>query len=187
MTASSEQLDESTLRLIAAIADVERLAILGNLAIRELTTEQLASETTLDPMTVSNHLAILGRSGLISTRKDGHRRLLALRPDRLTELAAWSDNALSSVAVEDDLAEVVAEGVRQFFSGRRLTSFPAQQARKVEVLSVLIRDFEPGAEYAETEVNQILGARHPDFATLRRALIDEGLMTRRSGIYRRED
>ena len=173
------------MRVVSALADVERIVILGILAGGEATTEQLALETGLELSTVGEHLAVLGRARLISTRKVGHRRLLALRQEGLNDLGAWSSDLIAGAAVGDEPVEDVPHGVRQFFTGRRLDSFPARQSRKIEVLSVLVRDFEPGNEYSEAEVNQILLKRYPDFATLRRALIDEGMMTRRAGVYRR--
>ena len=39
--------------------------------------------------------------------------------------------------------------------------------------------------YLEKEVNQRLALFHPDVATLRRAMVDEGLLTRAGGVSRR--
>ncbi len=41
----------------------------------------------------------------------------------------------------------------------------------------------PGRRYNEAEVNEIISRRHPDFATLRRHLVDEELMQRQRSIY----
>lgn len=40
------------------------------------------------------------------------------------------------------------------------------------------RFFEPGRRYSEREVNAVLSSRYDDYSTLRRYLIDEGLLTR---------
>lgn len=68
-------------------------------------------------------------------------------------------------------------------AGGRLTSIPAQRKKRLAVLRWLADEFQPGHRYVEAEVNQIISRRHPDFATLRRHLVDEELMQRRSGIY----
>ena len=66
---------------------------------------------------------------------------------------------------------------------RRLTDIPAPHRNLMVVLRWLVEDFQPGRKYPEAEVNEILGRRHPDFAALRRLLVDEELMQRNSGVY----
>src|SRR2546423_235561 len=58
-----------------------------------------------------------------------------------------------------------------------------QSKKRLAVLRWLVEDFQPGRRYPEREVNQILGRHHPDFAALRRYLVDEELMQRSRGIY----
>ena len=48
----------------------------------------------------------------------------------------------------------------------------------------LLTLFEPGRDYPEAEVNEILGAVHDDFAFWRRELVDYGYLTWAAGIYR---
>jgi hypothetical protein len=65
----------------------------------------------------------------------------------------------------------------------RLDGIPAQRKKRLAILRWLVEDFQPGRRYSEAEVNQIIGRRHPDFATLRRHLVDEEFMQRRSSVY----
>ena len=65
----------------------------------------------------------------------------------------------------------------------RLREIPARHKKRLVVLGWLVEDFQPGRRYDESEVNRILGRRHPDFATLRRRLVDEEFMQRASGVY----
>jgi hypothetical protein len=65
----------------------------------------------------------------------------------------------------------------------RLLAIPAQHKKRMSVLHRLVEDFEPGRRYPETEINQIIGRRHWDFAALRRYLVHEELMQRRNSIY----
>ncbi|HUY73508.1 MAG TPA: DUF2087 domain-containing protein [Candidatus Dormibacteraeota bacterium] len=65
----------------------------------------------------------------------------------------------------------------------RLVGIPAQRKKRLAVLRWLAEEFQPGRRYTEAEVNRIISRRHPDFATLRRYMVDEELMQRRSGIY----
>ena len=64
-----------------------------------------------------------------------------------------------------------------------LTSIPVQRKKRLAVLRWLAEDFQPGRRYPEREVNRILGRHHPDFAALRRYLVDEELMQRRRSVY----
>ena len=73
--------------------------------------------------------------------------------------------------------------VANFVEGGRLLSIPARRSRRLAVLRWLVEDFQPGRRYAEAEVNRIISRRHPDFAALRRYLVDEELMQRNRSIY----
>ena len=65
----------------------------------------------------------------------------------------------------------------------RLTSIPVQRKKRMVVLRWLVEDFQPGRLYEESEVNRVIGRRHPDYAALRRYMVDEELMQRRRGVY----
>ncbi|WP_410511409.1 DUF2087 domain-containing protein [Paenibacillus sp. BR2-3] len=59
-----------------------------------------------------------------------------------------------------------------------LSEFPKKQKRKAAILRQLIKRFETGREYSEKEVNQILSEAFSDYVTLRRYMIDYGLLER---------
>jgi hypothetical protein len=65
----------------------------------------------------------------------------------------------------------------------RLRGIPVQRKKRLVILKWLAEEFQPARRYTEEEVNGIIGRRHPDFAALRRHLVDEELMQRRSGVY----
>ena len=65
----------------------------------------------------------------------------------------------------------------------RLVSIPVQRKKRLAVLLWIVEDFQPGRLYAETDVNRIITRRHPDFASLRRFLVDEELLQRKRGVY----
>jgi hypothetical protein len=72
-----------------------------------------------------------------------------------------------------------------FFCNGRLETIPASRARRLALLAHVARSFEAGREYREDEVNRMLQAIHADHATLRRYLVDAGLLRRSRGVYRR--
>ncbi len=73
--------------------------------------------------------------------------------------------------------------VRRFVRAGRLEVIPARLGKRRRVLDWLAQQFEPGKVYPEATVNVVLGRFHPDFAALRRYLVDEGFMERRGGFY----
>jgi hypothetical protein len=72
---------------------------------------------------------------------------------------------------------------RRFFAAGRLTVIPARRSKRRLVLDWLAQEFEPGQVYPESTVNGVLRRYHPDWAALRRYLVDEGFMDRRDGRY----
>ena len=65
----------------------------------------------------------------------------------------------------------------------RLRTIPSKQSKLLVVLDHLSQSFEPGRTYPEVEVNEILGGFHPDYAALRRYLVDDEFLERRDGFY----
>jgi hypothetical protein len=72
---------------------------------------------------------------------------------------------------------------RFFDEDGRLRTMPRKQSRKLAVLDVIAAHFVPGVHYLEVEVNRELIGIYDDYVTLRRALIDFGLMDRADGRY----
>ena len=72
-----------------------------------------------------------------------------------------------------------------FFRDGRLTSVPSRPDYRLAALALVAERFVPGRDYPEAEVNELLGRDGPDPATLRRLLVDHGLLARAGGVYRR--
>lgn len=71
----------------------------------------------------------------------------------------------------------------RYFNANRLTAIPRRRAPRLALLDLVAGEFEPGHRFSESEVNAILTRYHPDFCSLRRYLVEEGFMERRSGMY----
>jgi len=78
---------------------------------------------------------------------------------------------------------LVAKVERAFFVEGRLRAMPAKRSKRLVVLDRLAQAFEPGRSYPEPAVNEVLTAYHPDYAMLRRYLVDEGFLAREFGYY----
>ena len=59
-----------------------------------------------------------------------------------------------------------------------LSKFPAREKKKIIVLKHIVKRFELDKKYTEKEVNEVLKELNPDFATIRRYLIEYGFMDR---------
>lgn len=64
-----------------------------------------------------------------------------------------------------------------------IEAMPAKRSRRLLMLAEVAQAFEPGVRYSERQVNDVLSAIYPDYAALRRHLIDEELMDRAGGEY----
>jgi DNA-binding transcriptional ArsR family regulator len=65
---TSDQLLTELLPFFKAMADANRLKIIGLLAVQEMSVEKLAASLNLSPSTASHHLAVLTDAGLVSAR-----------------------------------------------------------------------------------------------------------------------
>jgi hypothetical protein len=87
------------------------------------------------------------------------------------------DSASVLKAVADDPL------LRVFLSNGRLDAIPARHQRRRLLLDKIAQAFEPGVRYSERRVSLFLGSIHPDYAALRRYLVDEEFLSRADGEY----
>ena len=73
--------------------------------------------------------------------------------------------------------------LRVFVSEGRVATMPARKPRRRLLLDVIAQAFEPGVHYPEQQVSRFLGAIYPDYAALRRYLVDEQFLSRPAGEY----
>lgn len=193
-------MDEDTLRALKALADPVRLRVLGLLAERPRAALDLAGEVRrgrapLGSVALARHLEVLRVAGLVRDVETPTGPALALRVERLGELgralhALEAGAAAAAPAIVDaggrPLPADEARVVRAFVVDDRLVSIPAQARKRDVILRWLLeRCFAEDRPYPEKEVNQRLALHHPDVASLRRHLVDEGYLAREAGVYRR--
>lgn len=65
----------------------------------------------------------------------------------------------------------------------RLHTIPTKHSKLLVVLDHIAQSFEPGQTYPEREVNAVIERFHPDYAALRRYLVDNQFLTREDGVY----
>lgn len=74
---------------LLALADPTRRAIIAQLARGEATAGELARPFALTQPTISHHIKVLERAGLITRRREGTSRPCRLAPEGLRPLDAW--------------------------------------------------------------------------------------------------
>jgi DNA-binding transcriptional ArsR family regulator len=82
--------DELSL-IFAALADPTRRAILARLAQGEATVLELAEPFNLKLPTVSKHLKVLAKAGLITQTRKAQWRPCKLEPARLRDVDTWME------------------------------------------------------------------------------------------------
>jgi ArsR family transcriptional regulator len=183
-TLTPEQNLEARAELFKALGHPVRLLILNLVKMKPRHGEELATILTLNPATISHHLSKLSDVGLLRAEKDQYYQVYSLSgvllDQPLRDVVFMPQTGVTAQVEEDAYRQKV---LRTFFKFGHLKSIPAQLKKFMIVLERLAEEFEPERTYTEREVNQVLVEFNDDVATLRRGLIDAGLMERENSIY----
>jgi predicted transcriptional regulator len=177
-------MSEELIAFFKALADSNRLKIVGLLAEKSYSVEELAALLGLTPSTVSHHLSRLVKVGLVSARADGYYSVYQLDKSALEAMSKqlFSTEQIASAPADVDLdaydRKVIADYTRRDGS---LKTIPAQRKKLEAILRYVVNAFEVGKHYSEKQVNEILSGYHEDNASLRRELVGSGLMQREGG------
>ena len=163
--------------LSGLLGDDERLRVVAAIALGARTVDDVANSGDLKPQEVRRALPRLMSAGVVEDQ-DGLR----------VDVAAFREAARDRPPRERDLPNATpeqAQVLRNFVEEGRLRAVPVRAAQRRVVLEYLAERFDDGVEYPEAQVNELLSRFHDDYASLRRFLVDEGLLTRQAGRYRR--
>jgi len=180
---------EYLLEFFKVLADEKRLQIVGLLAQQDYSVEELAAILDLSSATVSHHLQRLVKADLVQAKADQHYHIYSLQLQTLHDRAQQilSQDTLQDTIEDLDLDAYDRKVLRDYMKDGRLRSIPIKKKKRDAILRYLLEKFEKERRYTEREVNEIIGAVHEDYATLRRELIDNRLMAREREIYWRVD
>ena len=163
--------------LTGLLSDNDRLRVVSAIALGARTIDDVAKACELDQQEVQRVLPRLINAGVVADG-DGLRVDTALfrqaareRPPRERELPGATAGQ--------------ARVLRNFVEDGRLKSIPVKASQRRVVLEYLATRFDGDVEYTEPQVNELLHRFHADYASLRRYLVDEGLLSRTAGRYRR--
>jgi hypothetical protein len=161
------------------LAEPDRLFAFSAVVLGADTNQEIANRTGLGGRAVSAAVRRLATGGLVHA-VDGR-----WRADVIAFKAAVRDHVASPDKATPylDANPARAAVLRAFVRDGRIVQLPAARGKRRIVLEHVVAMFEPGVRYAEREVDALLRAWHDDYATVRRYLIDEGLLSREAGVY----
>jgi hypothetical protein len=187
MSKTAEDRVDNRAYFFKSLGHPARLLILNLIKKKPRHGEELALILMLNPATVSHHLSILVKAGLLESRKDQYYQVYSLVDNYLKrslgDLLFDPDIRIVETVEEDAYRKKV---LGTFIRRGRLTTIPAQRKKRQVILEAIAESFEPEKYYPEREVNIILLDYHDDVASLRRGLVEFGLMERTTkGVYNR--
>ena len=164
--------------LCGLLAEPARLAVFAAVVLGADTPEKIAERTARPPRDVMAALRRLEQGGLVGAAEGG----------LVADASAFKD-AIRRYGVRPEPGEPLdsdrarAAVLRAFLRDGRIVSLPAARAKRRILLEHVVAVFEPGVRYPEREVDATLRAWYDDHATIRRYLVDEGLLARENAVY----
>jgi DNA-binding transcriptional ArsR family regulator len=179
---------QTLLDFFKALSNESRLKLLGVLARRECSVEELAALLHLKAPTISHHLTKLKELSLVNLSPQGNTHLYRLNLEQLEHLSRdllLTPNRLQTLAQDVEPKNWEITVLQSFVTDNRITSIPAGRKKRFVLLKWLVEKFECDRDYSEKEINTVLKQHHEDCATLRREFIGYRLMSRDRDVYRR--
>jgi hypothetical protein len=165
--------------VLGRLADERRLRVFSAVALGARSVASIAERTGLSEDETARALAHLAGIGLVRESESGLEVDLRV----LAQAARDASTPRPRPAIEGATPEQEAV-VRNFVGADgRLRALPVREGKRRLALEWVAGRFEPDRRYSEKEVNGVLLSVHDDPASLRRYLVDAGLLERDAGTY----
>lgn len=165
--------------VLGLLAEENRLRAFAAVVLGARTPAEVAERADLSARETAAAINRLLQGGLLATAEGGLIAQVTLLKETVREYADQPADAAEPLDPDRGRAAVL----RAFITEGRLVSIPSARGKRRIILEHIVAGFEPGVRYPEREVDAVLRAWHPDYASLRRHLIDEDLMSRDNGVY----
>lgn len=171
--------------ILRVFADPKKVKLLGQLCDEPLPLHTLARAASLTEAEAMRQIGALKEAGLLEETfaEDGFRWRYQPEPVFAALAALKQDARPVNADGGGEWTAAEAKVLGCFFVNSRLKTIPAQRKKKAIVLRYLAQQFDFGRTYTEQEVNFKLLDSYKDYASLRREMVDTGLITRANGIY----
>jgi hypothetical protein len=175
------QRHETLLNFFRVFGNEQRLRLAVSLMDGSLSTREIVERFQWKEQAVLENISALRSLGLVKASDDNRyqfdiKGLYALNQELLSRanmpspIDGWEDEASRKI-------------LRPFFDGEQIVNLPENPKKFRLLLDWLVTNFAVDEQYDEKEVNKIIKRFHEDSATLRRAMVDAGLMQRDHGTY----
>ena len=174
-----------SIEIMKSLADTSRLQVLNAVLQKPQYVEELAHRINLAVSTVSFHLKKLEKAGLVCKKKDQYYIIYQVN-DEIFNLTLRELTSFDNIEkfVQDERVEKYRQKVlKNFMQNKRLTKLPVQRKKKLIILDEFVKKFSSNKTYTENEVDSLINETYGDHCTIRRLLIEEGIMQRENQIY----
>jgi len=176
---------EQFVNFFRALADSNRVKIVGLLAHQPYSVEELAAILGVTSATISHHLQKLLQADLVTAHARQYYNVYSLRTEVMRQMAEQllNDDAIRETAPLRDLDRYSDQVLESFLVRGKLKAIPSQLKKREAVMRHIAKQFEIGKTYSEKRVNEILKSFHADYIVLRRDLVRMKLLTQGDGKY----
>jgi hypothetical protein len=165
--------------IVGALGDTDRRRLLAAIELGAATLPDAAKASGLPDQRAAKALARLLASHLVVGDADGGLRV----DDDAFRRAARTARARPPSDEHAGEPEERRKVLEAFVRNGRITSMPTAPRKREIVLDWLAGRFDVGRHYSEAEVNSALEGHADDHVSLRRALVDAGLLDRAEREY----
>ncbi len=166
-------------KLTGLLADAERRRVVAAMILGATGLDEIVSKAAVAERDAVMALERLSKAGLVESTDDGSYLLL----EQAFQVAARAEAEPNPASRFPSRPPKERKILDQAYRDGRLIRLPAKRSQRVVVLDELVQRFEPGERYTERQVNARLSNSEIDVATLRRNLVDYGMLDRADGAY----
>lgn len=171
-------------KLLGVLADTAKLRMFAALVLAPqegIPAAQAAGTAGVGAAEAEKALVNLTAVGLARRTPAGFAASPAVLRESLSRLSRRREEQAAKQFSTDDPARLSV--LLNCFEDGRIGYLPEKFEKRMIVLEEVAQRFEPGTRYAEAEVNLVLRELYPDYAALRRYLVDSALLSRDGGYY----
>ena len=176
---------EQFVNFFKALADGNRVKIVGLLAHQPYAVEELAAILGVTSATISHHLQKLAQADLVTAHARQYYNVYSLRTEVVRQMAEQllNDEVIRETAPLHDLDRYSNQVLENFWVRGKLKAIPSQLKKREVVLRHVANQFEIDKRYSEKRVNELLKSFYSDPAALRRELVRAKLLAQDDGKY----
>ena len=176
---------EQFVTFFKALADGNRVKIVGLLAHQPYSVEELAAILGVTSATISHHLQKLAQANLVTAHARQYYNVYSLRTEVVHQMAEQllNDEVIRETAPLRDLDRYANQVLENLLVRGKLKAIPSQLKKREVVLRHIADQFEKAKPYSEKRVNELLRSFYADPAELRRELVRGKLLAQHDGKF----